>query len=142
MSRLVSLRAGLLLALATLTNAQSTLPKAPPCRFRGHDSRLRGEISGMAACRRKSRHSHPGHRLPGIEQPGSHRRLSIVSRRGRPMRGTPTTSYALTGHDAEFGKLEGRPVEVAGPVAPPLGDVRSGRMAGAADGSQRIHVSW
>jgi hypothetical protein len=54
---------------------------------------------------------------------------------------TKPTSYALTGHEAEFGKLEGQRVEVAGTVVPPLGDVRSGKMAGAADGSQRIRVS-
>jgi hypothetical protein len=51
------------------------------------------------------------------------------------------TTYALTGHEAEFGQLEGQRVEVAGTVAPALGDVRSGKMAGAADGAQRIRVS-
>jgi hypothetical protein len=51
------------------------------------------------------------------------------------------TTYALTGQAAEYGQLEGQRVEVAGTVAPALGDVRSGKMAGAADGAQRIRVS-
>jgi hypothetical protein len=51
---------------------------------------------------------------------------------------TKPTSYTLTGHEAEFGPLEGQRVEVVGTVAPALGDVRSGKMAGAADGAQRI----
>jgi hypothetical protein len=99
MSRLVSLAAGLLLALATPTNAQSTLPKD----------------------------------LPGFYQ--------LLEARATDAKDTKPTAYTLTGHEAEFGRLEGQRVEVAGTVAPPLGDVRSGKMAGAADGAQRIRVS-
>jgi len=54
---------------------------------------------------------------------------------------TRPTTFKLTGHEAEFGKLEGQRVEVAGTVAAALGDVRSGKMTGAADGAQRIRVS-
>jgi hypothetical protein len=50
------------------------------------------------------------------------------------------TSYSLSGHEAEFAKLEGQRVEVSGTVVPPLGDNRPGQPA-ARDGAQRIRVS-
>ena len=65
----------------------------------------------------------------------------LLDARATDAKDTKPTSYALTGHEAEFGQLEGQRVEVAGTVAPALGDVGSGKMAGAADGAQRIRVS-
>ena len=53
---------------------------------------------------------------------------------------TKPTSYSLSGHEAEFAKLEGQRVEVSGTVVPPLGDNRPGQPT-ASDGSQRIRVS-
>jgi len=50
------------------------------------------------------------------------------------------TSYSLSGHEAEFAKLEGRRVEVSGTIVPPLGDNRPGQPA-AGDATQRIRVS-
>ena len=50
------------------------------------------------------------------------------------------TTYSLSGHEAQFAKLEGQRVEVSGTVAPPLGDNRPGHPA-AGDATQRIRVS-
>jgi hypothetical protein len=142
MSRLASLVAGLLLALATLTNSQSTLPKDLPVNsavtIHGcvaqiqRDGTLSPKTGATATPQTVSQEANNPNPT-GVYQ--------LLDARATNAKDTKPTSYALTGHEAEFGKLEGQRVEVAGNVAPALGDVGSGKMAGAADGSQRIRVS-
>jgi hypothetical protein len=141
MSRLVSLAAGLLLALATPTNAQ-TLPKDLPVNsavtIQGcvaqiqRDGTLSPKTGATATPETVSQESN---------NPNPTGFYQLLDARATNGKDTKPTAYALTGHEAEFGKLEGQRVEVAGTVVPPLGDVRSGKMAGAADGAQRIRVS-
>ena len=142
MSRLVSLAAGLLVALATSTNAQTTLPKDLPVNstvtIRGcvaqiqRDGSLSPKTGATATPETVSQESNNPNPT-GVYQ--------LLDAQATDARDTKPTSYALTGHEAEFGPLEGQRVEVAGTVAPVLGDAGSGKMAGAADGSQRIRVS-
>ena len=117
-------------------------PERPPCQFRGHDSRLRGANSARwHPLAENWRHSHPDTVSQEANNPNPTGVYQLLDARTTDARDTKPTSYALTGHEAEFGQLEGQRVEVAGTVAPALGDVRSGKMAGAADGAQRILVS-
>lgn len=142
MSRLVSLAAGLLLALATSTTAQSTLPKDLPVNstvtIQGcvapiqRDGTLSPKTGATAT---------PDTVSQEANNPNPTGFYQLLNARAAGTKNTRPTSYALTGHEAEFGKLEGQRVEVAGTVAPALGDVRSGKLAGAADGAQRIRVS-
>jgi hypothetical protein len=142
MSRLVSLAAGVVLALATPAIAQSTLPKEFPV-----DSTV--TIQGCVAQIQRDGSLSPKTGATATPQTvsqeannpnptGVYQLLEAIEARAKDTR--PTT-YSLTGHEAEVGKLEGQRVEVAGTIAPALGDVRSGKMAGAADGAQRIRVS-
>ena len=142
MSRLVTLTAGLLLALATSTTAQSTLPKDlpvnAPVTIQGcvaqiqRDGTLSPKPGATATPQTVSQESNNPNPT-GVYQ--------LLAARAAGAKDTRPTSYTLTGHEAELGKLEGQRVEVAGKIAPALGDVRSGKMAGAADGAQRILVS-
>jgi hypothetical protein len=142
MSRLVSLAAGALLSLATFTNAQSTLPKdlpvnsavtvhgcVAPIQRDGSLSPKTGATATPNTVSEESNNPNP----TGFYQ--------LLEARATDAKDTKPTTYALTGHEAEFGQLEGQRVEVTGTIAPPLGDARSGKMAGAADGAQRIRVS-
>ena len=142
MSRVVSLAAALVLGLATLTNAQSTLPKDLPVNsavtIHGcvaqvqRDGTLSPKPGATATPQTVSQESNNPNPT-GVYQ--------LLDARATNAKDTKPTSYSLTGHEAEFGKLEGQRVEVGGTVVPPLGDGRSGKMAGAADGSQRIRVT-
>jgi hypothetical protein len=142
MSRVVSLAAALLLAFATLTIAQSTLPKDLPVNsavtIQGcvaqiqRDGTLAPKAGATATPNTVSEESNNPNPT-GVYQ--------LLDAQAAGAKNTRPTSYKLTGHEAEFGKLEGQRVEVAGTVAAALGDVRSGKMAGAADGAQRIRVS-
>ena len=142
MSRLVYTAAGLLVALATSTNAQSTLPKDLPVNsavtIHGcvsqiqRDGSLSPKTGATATPETVSQESN---------NPNPTGFYQLLDARATDGRDTKPTTYTLTGHEAAFGKLEGQRVEVVGTVAPPLGDVRSGKMAGAADGAQRIRVS-
>jgi hypothetical protein len=142
MSRLVSLAAALVLGLATLTTAQSPLPKELPVNSAvtihgcvaqvqrdGSLSPKPGATATPQTVSQESNNPNP----TGVYQ--------LLDARATNAKDTKPTSYSLTGHEAEFGKLEGQRVEVAGTVAPPVGEGRSGKMAGAADGSQRIRVT-
>ena len=142
MSRLVSLAAGLLVALAAPTDAQSTIPKDLPVNsavtIHGcvaqvqRDGTLSPKTGATATPQTVSQEAN---------NPNPTGLYQLLDARATSGKDTKPTTYALTGHEAEFGKLEGQRVEVAGTVAPALGDVRSGKMAGAADGAQRITVS-
>jgi hypothetical protein len=142
MSKLAPLAAGLLWAFATPTNGQSTLPKdlpvnspvtihgcVAPIQRDGSLSTKTGATATPDTVSQESNNPNP----TGFYQ--------LLDARATEGKDTKPTTYALTGHEAEFGKLEGQRVEVAGTVAAPLGDVRSGKMAGAADGAQRIRVT-
>ena len=142
MSRLVSLSAGLLLALSTPATAQSTLPKELPVNsgvtIQGcvaqiqRDGTLAPKTGATATPQTVSQESN---------NPSPTGVFQLLDAKAVGAKETRPTSYKLTGHEAEFGKLEGQRVEVVGSVAPLVGDARSGKMAGAADGSQRIRVS-
>jgi len=142
MSRLTSLAAGVLLALATPTNAQSTLSKDLPVNsavtIHGcvaqiqRDGTLSPKTGATATPDTVSQESN---------NPNPTGFYQLLDARATDARDTKPTAYTLTGHEAEFGQLEGQRVEVTGTVAPALGDVGSGKMAGAADGAQRIRVS-
>jgi hypothetical protein len=142
MSRLVSLAAGLLLALATPTTAQSTLPKDLPVNsavtIQGCVAQIQrdGTLSPKAGAT-----ATPDTVSQEANNPNPTGVYQLLDAQAARAKNTRPTSYKLTGHEAEFGKLEGKRVEVAGTVAPALGDVRSGKMAGAADGAQLIRVS-
>jgi hypothetical protein len=142
MSRLVSLAAGLLLALATPTTAQSPLPKELPINsavtIQGCVAQIQrdGTLAPKAGAT-----ATPDTVSQEANNPNPTGVYQLLNAQAAGAKNTRPTSYKLTGHEAEFGKLEGQRVEVAGTVAAPLGDVRSGKMAGAADGAQRIRVS-
>jgi len=142
MSRLVSLSAGLLLALATPTTAQSTLPKELPVNsavtIQGCVAQIQrdGTLAPKAGAT-----ATPNTVSQEANNPNPTGVYQLLDALAAGAKNTRPTSYKLTGHEAEFGKLEGQRVEVAGTVAPLVGDVRSGKMAGAADGAQRIRVS-
>lgn len=142
MSRLVSLAAGLLLALATPAMAQSTLPKELPVNsavtIQGCVAQIQrdGSLSPKAGAT-----ATPGTVSQESNNPNPTGVYQLLDAQAASAKDARPTTYALTGHEAEFGKLEGQRVEVAGIVAPALGDVRSGKLAGAADGAQRIRVS-
>jgi hypothetical protein len=143
MSRLVSLAAGLLLVFATLANAQSTLPKNLPVHsavtIHGCVAQIQrdGSLSpkpGATATPETVSQEANNPNPTGVYQ--------LLDARATDAKDTKPTSYTLTGHEVEFGQLEGQRVEVAGTVVPPLGDGGSGKkMAGSADGAQRIRVS-
>ena len=142
MSRLVSLAAGLLVALATPTTAQSTLPKELPINsavtIQGCVAQIQrdGTLAPKAGAT-----ATPDTVSQEANNPDPTGVYQLLDAQAAGAKNTRPNSYTLTGHAAEFGKLEGQRVEVAGTVAPALGDVRSGKMAGAADGAQRIRVS-
>ena len=142
MSKVVSLTAGLLLALATSTTAQSTLPKEIPVNstvtIQGCVAQIQrdGTLSPKAGAT-----ATPQTVSQEANNPNPTGIYQLLDARAAGAKNTRPTSYTLTGHEAEFGKLEGQRVEVAGTVAPAVGDVRSEKMAGAKDGAQRIRVS-
>jgi hypothetical protein len=142
MSKFVSLAAGLLLALATPTNAQSTLPKDlsvnSAVTIHGCVAQIQrdGTLSPKTGAT-----ATPNTVSQEANNPNPTGFYQLLDARATDARDTKPTSYALTGHEAEFGPLEGQRVEVVGTIAPAVGDVSSGKMAGAADGAQRIRVS-
>jgi hypothetical protein len=142
MSKFVSLAASLLLALATPTSAQSTLPKDFPVNSAVTISGCVAQIQRDGTLSPKTgATATPDTVSQEANNPNPTGVYQLLDARATDAKNTRPTSYALTGHEAEVGKLEGQRVEVTGTVAPALGDVRSGKLAGAADGSQRIRVS-
>ena len=142
MSRLASLAAGMLLGLPIPATAQSALPKDLPVNstvtIQGcvaqiqRDGSLSPKPGATATPDTVSQESN------NPNPTGVYQLLDAQAAGQKNMR--PTT-YSLTGHEAELGKLEGQRVEIAGTVAAPIGEGRSGKMAGAKDGSERIRVS-
>lgn len=139
---LASLAAGLLLMLATSSTAQSTLPKDLPVNSTvtiqgcvaqvqrdGSLSPKPGATATPETVSQESNNPNP----TGVYQ--------LLDAQAAGEKNIRPTTYSLTGHEAELGKLEGQRVEVSGTIAAAVGDGRSGRMAGAKDGSERIRVS-
>ena len=141
MFKIMSFSGGVLLAGATLVNAQSTVQKNLPVNstptIQGcvaqvqRDGSLAPKAGATATPETVSQESNNPDPT-GVYQ-------LVDARVAGAMAGKPT-SYSLDGHEAELAKLEGQRVEVTGTVVPPLGDNRPGKPA-ARDGAQRIRVS-
>ena len=141
MFKIISFFAAMLLAGATLTNAQSTVQKNLPVNstptIRGcvaqvqRDGSLAPKAGATATPETVSQESN---------NPDPTGVYQLLDARLAGATDAKPTSYSLSGHEAEFAKLEGQRVEVRGAVAPPLGDNRPGQPA-ATDGAQRIRVS-
>jgi hypothetical protein len=126
---------------ATLANAQSTVPKRLPVNstptIQGcvaqvqRDGSLAPKAGATATPQTVSQESN---------NPAPTGVYQLLDARLAGATDTKPTSYSLSGHEAEFAKLEGQRVEVSGTVAPPLGDNRPGQPA-PTDGAQRIRVS-
>jgi hypothetical protein len=141
MSKIMSLSAGLFLAGAIFANAQSAAQKNLPVNstptVQGcvaqvqRDGSLTPKAGATATPETVSQESNNPNPT-GVYQ--------LLEARLAGATDTRPTSYSLSGHEAEFAKLEGRRVEVSGTIAPPLGDNRPGHPA-AGDATQRIRVS-
>ena len=141
MFKILSFFAAVLLAGATLANAQSTVQKNLPVNstptIQGcvaqvqRDGSLAPKAGATATPETVSQESN---------NPDPTGVYQLLDARLAGATDTKPTTYSLSGHEAEFAKLEGQRVEVSGTVAPPLGDNRPGQPA-ARDGAQRIRVS-
>ncbi len=140
MFTIMSFTVGVLLAGATLANAQSTtknLPVNSTPTIRGcvaqvqRDGSLAPKAGATATPDTVSQESN------NPEPTGVYQLLD--ARLAGATDAKPTT-YSLSGREADFAKLEGQRVEVSGTVMPPLGDNRPGRPT-AGDRTQRIRVS-
>jgi hypothetical protein len=142
MFKITSFSAGVLLAGATLANAQSTIQKKLPVNstptIQGcvapvqRDGSLAPKAGATATPQTVSEESNN-------PDPTGVYQLLDARATGAATETKPTT-YSLSGHEAQFAKLVGQRVEVSGTVAPPLGDNRPGQPA-PQDGAQRIRVS-
>jgi hypothetical protein len=141
MFKIMSFFAAMLLASATLVNAQSTLPAKLPVNstptIQGcvaqviRDGTLAPKAGATATPQTVSDEANNPNPT-GVYQ--------LLDARATGATDSKPTTYSLSGHEAEFAKLEGQRVEVSGSVAPPLGDNRPGQPA-PRDGAQRIRVS-
>ena len=141
MFKILTFSAGALLAGATLANAQSTIQKNLPVNstptIQGcvaqvqRDGSLAPKAGATATPQTVSQESN---------NPDPTGVYQLLDARLASAPDAKPTSYSLSGHEAEFAKLEGQRVEVIGTVVPPLGDNRPGQPA-ARDGAQRIRVS-
>ena len=141
MFKIMSFSAGVLLAGATLANAQTTVQKNLPVNstptIQGcvaqvqRDGSLAPKAGATATPETVSQESN---------NPDPTGVYQLLDARVAGATDTKPTSYSLSGHEAEFAKLEGQRVEVSGTVVPPLGDNRPGQPA-AGDRTQRIRVS-
>ena len=139
MFKTMSFSAGVFVAAATFANAQSTVQKKLPVNSTAtiqgcvaqvqRDGSLAPKAGATATPETVSQESN---------NPDPTGVYQLLDARGAT--DTKPTSYSLSGHEAEFAKLEGQRVEVSGTVVPPLGDNRPGHPA-AGDGAQRIRVS-
>ena len=141
MFKIMSFSAGVLLAGATFANAQSTVQKNLPVNstptIQGcvapvqRDGSLAPKAGATATPETVSQESN---------NPDPTGVYQLLDARVAGATDAKPTSYSLSGHEAEFAKLEGQRVEVSGTVVPPLGDNRPGQPS-ARDGAQRIRVS-
>ena len=141
MFKITSFSALVLLAGATFVNAQSTADKKLPVNstptIQGcvaqvqRDGSLAPKAGATATPETVSQESN---------NPDPTGVYHLLDARLSGAATTKPTTYSLSGHEAEFAKLEGQRVEVSGTIVPPLGDNRPGQPA-ARDGAQRIRVS-
>ena len=139
MFKIMSFSAGVLLVGATFANAQASVQKKLPVNstptIQGcvaqvqRDGSLAPKAGATATPQTVSQESN------NPDPTGVYQLLDA-----RSAADAKPTTYSLSGHEAEFAKLEGQRVEVSGTVVPPLGDNRPGQPA-ARDGAQRIKVS-
>src|SRR5688572_20994439 len=121
MFKLMSFSAGVLLAGATLANAQSTIQKNLPVNstvtIQGCVAQVQrdGSLSPKAGAT-----ATPQTVSQEANNPSPTGVYQLLDAQAVGAKNTRPTTYALTGHEAEFGKLEGQRVEVAGTVAPAL----------------------
>jgi hypothetical protein len=141
MSKITSFSTGVLLAGAIFANAQSTVQEKLPVNstptIQGcvaqvqRDGSLTPKAGATATPETVSQESNNPNPT-GVYQ--------LLEARLAGATDAKPTAYSLSGHEAEFAKLEGRRVEVSGTIEPPLGDNRPGHPA-AGDATQRIRVS-
>ena len=141
MFKILSFSAGVLFAGASLLNAQSTVQNKLPVNstpsIQGCVAQVQRDGSLAPKAGATARPETVSQEANNPEPTGVYQLLD--ARLSGATDAKPTT-YSLSGHEAEFAKLEGQRVEVSGTVAPPLGDNRPGQPA-ARDGAQRIRVS-
>ncbi len=141
MFKTMSFAAWVLLAGATLANAQSTVQKDLPVNstptIQGCVAQVQrdGSLAPKAGAT-----ATPETVSQEANNPDPTGVYQLLDARLAGATDTKPTTYSLSGHEAEFMKLEGQRVEVTGTVVPPLGDNRPGQPA-ARDGAQRIQVS-
>jgi hypothetical protein len=141
MFKIMSCSAGLLLAGATLANAQTTVHKNLPVSstptIQGCVAQVQrdGSLAPKAGAT-----ATPETVSQEANNPDPTGVYQLLDARLAGTTGTKPTTYSLSGHEAALAKLEGQRVEVIGTIAPPLGDNRPGQPA-ARDGAQRIRVS-
>jgi hypothetical protein len=141
MFKIMSFSAGFLLAGATLAHPQSTVQKNLPVSstptIQGCVAQVQrdGSLTPKAGAT-----ATPDTVSQEANNPDPTGVYQLLDARLAGATDTKPTSYALSGHEAEFAKLEGQRVEVGGTVVPPLGDNRPGQPA-AGDRTQRIRVS-
>ena len=138
MFKILSFFAAVWLAGATLVNAQATVHKNLPVNstptIQGcvaqvqRDGSLAPKAGATATPETVSQESN---------NPDPTGVYQLLDARLAGATDTKPTTYSLSGHEAEFAKLEGQRVEVSGTVAPPLGDNRPGQPA-AGYGAQRF----
>ena len=141
MFKMMSFSAGVLLAGATLANAQSTVHKNLPVNSTPtiHGCMAQVQRDGSLAPKAGATAT-PETVSQESNNPDPTGVYQLVDARLAGATDAKPTSYSLSGHEAEFAKLEGQRVEVSGTVVPPLGDNRPGQPT-AGDGAQRIRVS-
>jgi hypothetical protein len=140
MFKIKSFSAGLLLVGATLANAQSAVQKLPvnsATTIQGCVAQVQRDGSLAPKAGATARPETVSQESNNPEPTGVYQ---LVDARLASTKDTKPTSYTLSGHEAEFAKLEGQRVEVTGTVAPRLGDNRPGKPT-AVDNTQRIQVS-
>jgi hypothetical protein len=141
MFKMMSFSAGMLLAGATLANAQSTTQKKLPVNstpsIQGcvaqvqRDGSLAPKAGATATPETVSQESN---------NPDPTGVYQLLDARLTGAADSKPTTYSLSGREGELAKLEGQRVEVSGTIMPPLGDNRPGQPA-PQDGAQRMRVS-
>ena len=140
MSKTMSLSAGLLMAGATLGDAQSAIQNLPvdsAPTIQGCVAQVQRDGSLAPKAGATARPETVSQESNNPEPTGVYQ---LLDARLSSAKDAKPTSYTLSGHEAEFAKLEGQRVEVSGTVGPPLGDNRPGKPT-AVDNTQRIQVS-
>ena len=140
MFKIESFSAGVLLVGATFANAQAPVQKLPvhsTPTIQGCVAQVQrdGSLAPKAGATAR-----PETVSEESNNPNPTGVYQLLDARLSSAKDAKPTSYTLSGHEAEFAKLEGQRVEVTGTVGPPLGDNRPGRPT-AVDNTQRIQVS-